>query len=249
MAVAEFVEHNRIRIAGLLGVLGMGLGVLADLASGYSLQGAADVTTAFSVLSLETLSVFLVSKPTTEVILGHYLAILGIPLGLFGLWQVYRGIEPAGRWLARGAWFLGVFGYVVGTLFHGTFAFVTFGVQAADSAPSAAEQTMWTMLERFALAFEPLALILVILMTVGFGLIFVAIAFRETYYPRWFAFANPLIFQAVTGGVALLGPVELRVFLVVTAYNLSLVVFYALSTALLWNGELHRQATVRSDSA
>lgn len=119
----------------------MALGVVADLLSGYSLDGAGAITTEFSVLSLETLTTFLVSKPTSEVVLGHYIAILGIPLGLFGLWQVYQGIQPAGWALSRTVWFLGVFGYVTGTVFHSTFAFITFGVQATDAAPPAGAQT------------------------------------------------------------------------------------------------------------
>lgn len=197
---------TEIRLAGLVGVVGMTLGVVADLASGYSLAGAVPITTAFSVLSLENLAPFLVSKPPAQVVLGHYLAILAIPLGLFGLWQVYRAIEPAGPALSRAAWFLGVYAYVAGTVFHSTFAFVTFGVQAAADAPPAGQQAVGTMLDRFALVFEPLGVLLVGVMTVAFGLISVAIAFGETHYPRWFALANPLVIQAATGAVALVAP-------------------------------------------
>ncbi|HKJ58896.1 MAG TPA: DUF6796 family protein, partial [Halobacteriales archaeon] len=206
-----------------------------DLASGYSLSGAADVTTAYSVLSISNLSPFLASKPPEQVVLGHYLAILGIPLGLFGLWQVYRAIQPAGWVLSRGVWFLSVFGFVAGTVFHSTFAFVTFGVQAAASVPPEREPAMETMFARFELAFEPLALLLLAVMGVAFLLIFVAIAFRRTHYPRWFALVNPLLIQAVTGVAALVAPVELRIFLIVTAYNLSVLVFFLVSTVLLWN--------------
>lgn len=225
----------------------MGLGVVADLASGYSTHGAEAVTSAFSVLTLAGLEPFLASKPAGEVILGHYLAVLGIPLGLFGLWQVFRAVEPAGWWLSRGVWFLGVMGFVVGTTFHATFAFVTFGIQAAvATVPAAAQETM---LVRFGLVFEPLAWLLLGVMGVAFGLIFVAIAFRDTHYPRWFAVANPLLIQAATGAVALVAPLEIRVFFVVTSYNLSVLVFFALSTALLWNSRLQRRPSVRYDAA
>ena len=235
----EFLRRNEMRLAGVLGVVGMAAGVVADLASGYSLEGTAEITTAFSVLSIENLSPLLASKPPTQVVLGHYVAILGIPLGLFGLWQVYRAIQPAGWVLSRGVWFLGVFGFVAGTVFHSTFAFVAFGVQAAAAVPPEREPAMETMLARFELAFEPLALLLLAVMGVAFLLIFVAIAFRRTHYPRWFALVNPLLVQAVTGVAALVAPVELRIFLIVTAYNLSVLAFFAVSTVLLWN---HTQA-------
>ncbi|MFC7130510.1 DUF6796 family protein [Haloferax chudinovii] len=235
MTVEGFLKRNELRLAGILGVVGMALGVLADLASGYSLDGTTVITTAFSVLSLENLSVFLLSKPTSQVVLGHYLAILGIPLGLFGFWQVYQAIKPAGWGLSRNVWYLGVFAYVAGTVFHSTFAFITFGVQAADTAPPAAEPAMQTMFDNFELVFEPLGVLLVGAMAVALAFIFYAIAFKQTHYPRWFALANPLVIQAVTGLLALISPLELRIFFIVTAYNLSLLVFYAVSTALLWN--------------
>lgn len=237
MSVVEFLHGNQLRLAGLLGVIGMTLGVAADVASGYSLQGTTSITTAFSVLALENLEPFLLSKSTSAVVLGHYLAILGIPIGLFGFWHVYQAIEPAGWALSRSVWFLGVFAYVAGTVYHGTFAFITFGVQAADTALPGADPVMRTMLERFALVFEPLGMLLVGVMVVALSLIFFAIAFRETHYPRWFAFANPLVIQAVTGLLALISPLELRLFFIVTAYNLSLLLFYAMSTALLWNSQ------------
>ena len=234
-SIREFLRQNELRLAGLLGILGMVLGVIADLASGYALEGTAEITTAFSVLSLENLSLFLASKPPSQVVLGHYLAIIGIPLGLFGLWQVYRAIQPAGWALSRGVWFLGVFGFVAGTVFHSTFAFVTFGVQAASAVPPDQQPALELMLDQFAVVFEPLALLLLAVMGAAFVLIFFAIAFRRTHYPRWFALVNPLFVQMVTGIAALVAPVELRVFLIVTAYNLSVLVFFAVSTTLLWN--------------
>jgi len=249
VSATEFLRRNELRLAGIVGIVGTTVGVLADLASGYSLQGAGEVTTAFSVLRLSNLSPFLLSKPPAQVVLGHYLAILGIPLGIFGLWQVYRAIEPAGWALSRAAWFLGVFAYVAGTVFHSTYAFVTFGLQAAASAPPAAAPAMQTMLDRFALAFEPLALLLVGVLAVALALIFVAIASGETRYPRWFAVANPLVIQAATGLLALFAPLEVGVFLVVTAFNFSLLVFYAASTAVLWNVRLPSATSTRNDAA
>ncbi|MDS0243202.1 hypothetical protein NDO74_18005 [Haloferax sp. S2CR25-2] len=105
------------------------------------------------------------------------------------------------------------------------------------------------MLDQFALVFEPLAVIMVGGLVVSLGLIFFAIAFSETYYPRWFALANPLVIQGVTGAVVLVAPLEIRIFLIVTAYNLSLVAFFALSTVLLRKSRLHTHPTPRIEAA
>lgn len=207
----------------------MALGVAADLASGYAVGNTAAIVTPFSVLSIEALDPFLVAKPYGQVVAGHYLAILGIPLGLVGFWQVYHAIRPAGAYLPRVVWLLGAWGFVVGTVFHASFAFAIAGVQA-DAAGGGLD----ALLSRFALVFEPVGLVLVVVMTVALGLLFYLVAFRETRYPRWFAFLNPLVVQAVTAGLALVAPEALRVFLIVTAYNLSVLVLFVGSTILLW---------------
>lgn len=222
--------RTKLRVAGVLGSLGMALGVAADLASGYATGATAAILTPFSVLSLENLSPFLLTKPYWQVVAGHYLAIVGIPLGLLGFWQVYRAIRPAGGWLPRLVWLLGAWGFVVGTVFHAAFAFVIAGLQAdANAGP------LDPMLARFATVFEPVGLALVGVMTLALVGLFYLVAFRETRYPRWFAALNPLVVQALTAGLALLAPEAIRVALIVTAYNLSVLVLVVGSTALLWN--------------
>lgn len=226
--------RTRLRFAGVLGVLGMALGVAADLASGYATGSTGEVASAFSVLLVENLDPFLAAKPYGQVVAGHYLAIVGIPLGIVGFWQVYQGIRPAGDWLPRVVWFLGVWGFVVGTVFHASFAFVVAGIQA-----DAGTRSLAPMLARFGAVFEPVGLLLVAVMTVALALLAYLIAFRETRYPRWFAVVNPLLVQALTAALALLAPEALRVALVVTAYNLSVLVLFLGSTALLWNVDDH----------
>ena len=237
---SEMPFQTRLRLAGLLGVVGMAMGVAADLASGYATGSSGEVVSAFSVLALENLDPFLAAKPFGQVVVGHYLAVLGIPLGIFGFWQVYRGIRPAGRWLPRLVWFLGVWGFVVGTVFHASFAFVVAGIQA-DTGTGSLEP----MLARFATVFEPVGLLLVAVMTVALVLLFYLVAFRETRYPRWFALVNPLLLQAVAAAIALVAPEPVRIVLVVTAYNLSVLLFFVVSTALLWSVEPRRATPER----
>lgn len=233
--------QSKIRIAGVLGSLGMVLGVAADLASGYASGDTTSIESAFSVLSIENLTPFLAGKPYPEVVAGHYLAILGIPLGIFGLWQVYRAIKPAGDWLPRFVWFLGVWGFVVGTVFHASYAFVIAGIQA-DAGTDALDP----MLARFGAVFEPVGFLLVAAMTAALAALFYTVAFRETLYPRWFAFVNPLIIQAVTAGVALAAPEAVRIFLIVTAYNLSVLTMFVVSTAVLWNAEVTAEPPIQT---
>ena len=220
-------DRSNVRIAGVLGTLGMVLGVAADLASGYATGRTAEVVTPFSVLLVENLDPFLAAKPYDQVVAGHYLAIVGIPLGLLGLWSVYRGVRPAGGPLPRLAWLLGAWAFVVGTVFHASFAFVVGAIQAGAAGGA--------LLARYAVVFEPVGLLLVVTMGVALLVLGYLVAFRETHYPRWFVVLNPLVIQALTASVALVAPEPVRIALIVTAYNLSVLVFFAVSTALLWD--------------
>lgn len=207
----------------------MALGVAADLASGYATGATGEVLTPFSILALENLDPFLAAKPFGQVVAGHYLALVGIPLGLLGFWQVYVGVRPAGGPLPRLVWLLGAWAFVVGTVFHASFAFVIGAIQTGD--------TSGALLARYAAVFEPVGLLLVAAMGVTLLVLGYLVAFRETRYPRWFVALNPLVVQALTGVFALLAPEAVRIALVVTSYNLSVLVLFVASTALLWDVE------------
>jgi len=124
----------------------------------------------------------------TKLRLTGVLGVLGMAVGIFGFWQVYRGIRLAGGWLPRIVWFLGMWGFGVGTVFHASFAFVIAGIQADAGTGSLAP-----MLDRFAAVFEP-------------------------------------------EGV--------RIAQIVTAYTLSVLVLFVVSTALLWNVEVGSSPSV-----
>lgn len=225
----DLSSRTRLRLAGLLGSLGMVVGVAADLASGYAIGATREVLTPFSVLIVENLDPFLVSKPFGQVVLGHYLALIGIPLGLVGYWHVYRAIRPASGWLPHLVWWLGAWGFVVGTVFHASFAFVIAGLQTAGAGGE--------LTARFAVVFEPVGLLLVVVMSVALVLLGYLILAGGTWYPRWFVLFNPLVVQSATAGLALVAPEPLRIGLIVTAYNLSVLLFFLGSTVVLWEAD------------
>lgn len=64
-------DTRTLRLAGILGAIGMFVGILADVASGYSLQGSERLTSVYSV-SEESVYPLLSSKPHRHYVLGHY---------------------------------------------------------------------------------------------------------------------------------------------------------------------------------
>jgi hypothetical protein len=227
---------NRLRLAGIVGILGMFLGVAADVASGYSPQGSESLTSVYAVFG-ESVYSLLSGKPHWHFVLGHYLALLGIPLGILGLWHAHAALKPAGRWLSSVILVLGILGYVIGVSFHGTFSFLGTALRSANAATGQTEQALWDLISLFEDFTVPLAWIFIATMLVVSALIAIAIAFRETRYPRWAVLATPIPVQLLLSLLAFVAPPRVRVLLVVTAYNASLLVFYGVSTAVLWRSQ------------
>ena len=71
----------------------------------------------------------------------------------------------------------------------------------------------------------------------GSALFAFAVFTRDTAYPRWGGLLNPVFLMVVGNGLALLSPL-LTDFLVVWMPNLAHVLFFAFSTAALWNKDI-----------
>jgi hypothetical protein len=153
-----------------------------------------------------------------------------------GLWHAYRALRPAGEKLSSVILALGTFGYVIGVSFHTTFSFLGSALRSASAAGGGqTERAFWDLIATFEDFTVPLALIFIATMLVVSALILFAIAFRETCYPRWVSLLTPIPVQLVLTLLALVVPPPIRALLIVTAYNVSLLVFYAVSTAVLWS--------------
>lgn len=199
-------------VFGLLGSLGMFLGILADLATGYLASFNQPLTDDV----LTNVYVMMSYKPHWQLVFGHYLSIFGLSLGLFGLWQVYHAVKPASEKLSFVALILGIFGYICGIVFHTSFAFFT----------TASFDFIW-----------PTAGLFLISMLSALVIIFLLIASGKTLYPRSINWFNPLLIIPIFWLAAFFSPAKLQILLLFIVYNAALFVFYAVSTIIIWKSQ------------
>ena len=80
--------------------------------------------------------------------------------------------------------------------------------------------------------------VLAVLASVGFAWLTVAIARGKTLYPRWVALANPLVCMLACSLIDRVLPQPFKLLLAGAGLSLGMLVFFALSTAVLWNSPL-----------
>jgi hypothetical protein len=222
--LASLFSQRAMRVAGALGALGALLGAFGDLSTGYAVTQPPAMNTVMW-LSLADFVEFLALKSQWDLLLGHYLGVLFIPLNVLGLWHVYLALAPAN--VSFAVLFLGVgtFLAVVGSVFHGMVGPVV------TAARVGGEPT----LVQVAAYFEPIGLMLTV-----FGmLLFLALAGRiwmgRTVFPRWMAWVSPAVMQVLLTGLAYVTPLQISVALLITGFNLSVFLFFAISTLRLWH--------------
>ena len=235
-------SSKRIIILGSLAILGHGLGIVADIASGYA-PGVDIVVISIASLSLADVAPLLQSKPLHEVVIGHYLAIFFIPFGLFGIWQVYQAMNPQGNQLATPFMLVGVFGLIYATFYHGTLGFLAGALQAGNELADAGTigADIWReMILFFNSLSEPLGIVL-LLVDLSASLLFVAnVWIRDTQFPRWMAGVNPLSIQLLISVLIWLVAHPLKQLLWLTVFNLSLALWYITTTVVLWRWQTTR---------
>jgi hypothetical protein len=215
-------------------ILGHLLGVAADLGTGYAPEVETDLASIAS-LSLANIAPLLRAKPLDEVLVGHYLAIFFIPLGLFGMWQVYQGLLPRRNRLALPFLLVGSFGLIYAAFYHGTLGFIAAALQAesATVAGTPAAKILGTLVAYFNSLSEPLSTVL-LLVDVGASLLFAStVGFGNTHFPRWFGAVNPLSIQLLVSALIWLAPHPLEQLLWLTIFNFSLALWYGATTAIL----------------
>ena len=161
-------------------------------------------------------------------------------LYLAGIWHIFQASKPGGTRWSLPPFLLLVTGIsiVPFVLVHGSFFYVaeilkTIGqvdlpAQAAPIA-LATRTTLWLFIAYGVLAVPTL---------IGITWLTTAIARGQTLYPRWVAFANPIVCMLAGALVDRVLPHPLALWLTGAGLSLGMLAFFALSTAVLWSPPL-----------
>jgi hypothetical protein len=213
-----------IRWAGIVAIFAALLGVIADLALQYTSNTA-------HLLSKQSL--YLLDVPPSRLFLGHYLGVVAILIETVGFWQIYQGLQPAGERFALSFFLISSFGAMLGAAYHATFIFVGLTLQAQSTEAEATRQIFNTLLAGFNSARIGLAipaLLGIVISSLWYAFI---VGFKPSKYPRWMAICNPLVFLLLIV-ILTIGIPPFALVLAPTALNLSHLVFFICSTAIMW---------------
>jgi hypothetical protein len=187
----------------------------------------------------------LAAMPRWRLLTGGLAGPVGAWLYVVGFWQTYIALRPAGRLLAFTvfAGFSLSFVWIAGA-FHTSFPFMADAWRTMEAAGAPAEAIAGEMFAYGRLLYvgglPPAVAALALL---GF-----ANVCRRTLYPRWFVLLNPLLIFLCFMPFQWM-PAPLGGLLAIGAGNLTFLVFFAASTAVLWHAGRDRRDRPERDES
>jgi hypothetical protein len=208
------------RLPLVLGVIGSLLGVAADTASLYAVGRAESLKAAQPLISLEYLTPYLLEKPEWQLLLGHILILVAVPLMMAGLVPLYRILGETSRGSSVVFAAAGVVGLVSGAVLHGGLSFVVTLLQVTGGQPGE------ILLVKYTGYVQIPAIMALICMIISFGLLLVYTLAGRVRLPRYHVLANPLLIFPLVCPVGYLLPLLPGAWLITVSPNLTMLLFY-----------------------
>jgi hypothetical protein len=224
-----------LRIAGLLALIGAFLYATGDvllLAGKASLDDYPRLKPFAKLLSRSETMVVLSPR---RLIWGALLGVFATPLVMAGYWQVYQGLGGASL-----SWTLIIFilfacASIIGTFVHGTFYYLGEYVHALNTVQDDSQGIIADMLSRhrkvLIVTYAPV-IIFIVLASILFS---VLVASGRTLFPTWMAAVNPVTLTVLWLLVKRILPRFIRDNTEGAGFNIAFLVFFACTTATLWN--------------
>lgn len=221
----------QLRTFGILGVVGSLLLLLSD----WVLLGAPTSGREFGVRWLEILS----TMPRWRLTVGGLAGPIGACFYAAGFWHVYLGLRPANRLLSFACFVAQSSSFVSLAAFHAAFPFAAHLKTINDVAgenPIVRDSYGAAMEYLGNMYYTGLALGLV-----GALLLIGLLLAGRTRYPRWFVLVNPSFLWVACFAFRYV-PAPLGGPLFIGAGNIAHLIFFILSTIVLWRGGVQRGA-------
>jgi hypothetical protein len=165
---------------------------------------------------------------------GALVAVFSTPLYLAGLWHIYLGLKPAGRWSSLGPLLLLVSAFSFAPFVHGSFYYVAEVVKMLPQVDAAAQAVILETATRATTVLFGSYAVLAVLTIAGFVWMIVTVARGKSMYPRWIAIANPIVLMVISSVLDLMLPYPLSLWLEGAGLNLGMLFFFTMSLVLLW---------------
>lgn len=190
-----------------------------DLLSGWNHQAWINIKTLHPMFAKNIYSIFRYKTPD-QLLSGHYLALIGLCLGISGIIHLYQIFKPYGIRRAEWILFSGCSALLGGILFHFGLGFMGIAVLKDGS------NNLIQALKPF---FEPVVIVCLLLMLFCFFIVFLSIILRQSPYPRSAILFHPFTIQILLNLCVILLPKPFGAFLFILSFNLSLFIFFSYS--------------------
>ncbi len=219
--MVEFDAHQRnlliwTGIAAIVGAVVVGIG---EFTFQFSPKGGYEGTDYLYFLDVST----------TRLTWGHFIGVLAAPLYLVGYWHVAQMLRPAGQWISRAVFGLGVYAFVIGDVWLGGRVNLALTVQAREIAAETAQPVISNLLAEIAAHNEPLINIVRVLVLVISVLMIYSIVSGRSPYPRWMVAFTPITILILIFLLYAVAP-AIGVYVLPAAMNISHAVFFVFST-------------------
>eukprot|EP00929_Paragymnodinium_shiwhaense_P082495 TRINITY_DN43487_c0_g1_i1.p1 TRINITY_DN43487_c0_g1~~TRINITY_DN43487_c0_g1_i1.p1 ORF type:complete len:258 (-),score=44.81 TRINITY_DN43487_c0_g1_i1:316-1089(-) len=211
------------------GIAGM-LAHLADVFTCYNAREVLDgvLNVPSDILDLDKSALMMAEKTITELALGHIFALTFIPAGFIGSYFFFHAIREKFdylRWPFVAVLF--VF-YSLGALMHCSFTFVGLMARQKDFEGSDLSVTVRPFFEVIC------NLVGERLMLPGNVAVFSLLLLKGTILPRWTCLFCPGALQLYVALFASYAPLGLRIYLLVTIYNMSSGIWWLVMSLAYW---------------
>lgn len=174
------ISQNASKLYGLVGLIGAFIVGVGEFYLHFSKQ----------VLAITESYGFFQFVSTEHLYLGHFIAIIGIPMYFVGYIHIYLMLKSGNKNLAKLVLFLGFIAFSVGGVWIGSRAFLGNIVHLKHQMPI---NTYKTIVDSYTNLLETLVNVLrivILLLSIFFTAV---ILIGNTFYQRWMAFFSPLV--------------------------------------------------------
>ena len=156
--------------------------------------------------------------------------------------------KPGGTRWSLPPFLLLVTAFSIAPFVHGSFFYVAEILKTVGQVDASAQPVLVTLATRATVGLFIAYGVFAVLASVGFAWLTVAIARGKTMYPRWVALANPLVCMLAGVLIDRVLPQPFKLLLAGAGLSLGLLVFFVLSTAVLWRSPLSALQAPKSPS-
>ena len=232
-------------IAGSAGSVGYLIGDALLLGNSATPSGFPHLATYVDNRLIQRSAMFLASS-TARLAAGGLIGVFSTPLYLAGAWHIFQASRSGGTRWSLPPFLLLVTAFSIAPFVHGSFFYVAEILKTVGQVEPSAQPALVALATRTTLWLFVAYGVLAVPAVIGFSWVTVAIARGRTLYPRWVAFANPIVCMLAGSLLDRVLPQPLALLLSGAGLSLGMLAFFALSTAVLWSPQ--RSAPQRSSA-